>query len=635
MERVITRVIPYQWEALNDRIPGAEPSYCMRNFKLAAQMTRPELDYGVSPDAGHGGWVFQDSDLAKWIEAASYSLAWRPDGELEKTIDGAIGLVCAAQQEDGYLDTYYIITGLSGRFTNLKDNHELYCMGHFIEAALAYHEVSGKRKLLDALIRFVDCVDHHIGPEEGKLPGYPGHEIAEWALIRLYRLTGEEKHLRLARYFIDQRGREPLFFEEEDRRRGIPPLSGKARYDRYQYHQAALPVREQRTAEGHAVRAVYLYTGMAAAARLTGDGELLAACQALFADITQRQMYLTGGIGQTCHGEAFSFDYDLPNDTAYGETCAAIGLAFFARELAALSPRGIYADTLERALYNGIISGMSLDGTAFFYVNPLEALPKASLKDPRMRHVKVERQKWFGCACCPPNLARIIASLGGYVHSFREDALYTHLYIGGEARFSLGGRGVRVETETSYPWEGRVELSFTVEGDGAEFAYGLRIPGWCPFAGAWLNGEELPLRPEEGYALVRRRWKTGDRLRLDFAMPVTVLEARPQVRQDAGRVAVSRGPLIYWLEEADNGGELGRLRLTGDPCFAVEEAPEVLGGVRVIRAQGKRLKDWPEGERLYRPREEGAHEEVSLRFIPYYAWANRGPGEMTVWLGAL
>jgi DUF1680 family protein len=647
-------VIPYQWRALNDAVPGAEPSYCIRNFKLAAELTHPELDYGVPRDTGFGGLVFQDSDLAKWIEAAACSLVWHPDGDLEGTLDEVIDIICQAQQEDGYLNTYYIINGLAGRFTNLKDNHELYCLGHYIEAAAAYYEAAGKRALLDAMIRYVDCVDAHIGPEEGKLHGYPGHEIAEMALVRLYGITGDPKHLRLAAYFIDQRGQSPLFFEEETRRNGNG-FYWEDSYVRYQYYQAGKPVREQRAAEGHAVRAVYLYSGMADVARLTGDDELFEVCKALFADISGRQMYLTGGIGQSAYGEAFSYGYDLPNDTVYAETCAAIGLAFFARRMASLEPRAAYADVMERALYNGIISGMALDGESFFYVNPLEALPQASLKDRRMRHVKIQRQKWFGCACCPPNLARIIASLGSYVHSAGADTVYTHLYLGSAATLTLGGSGasgpgsgspgakgpeagekLEIKKETRYPWDGEIDISLNPGGPGnpegrAVFTYGLRIPGWCNSFTLTLNGAAAPYTLRDGYALISREWRAGDRIRLSLDMPVTFVETNPRVRDNRGKLALTRGPLVYCLEEQDNGPELFKIHAGTPADIRVRYREELLGGLCTISFTGKREQDW-EDQALYRSRAERSCRDQELTLIPYYAWANRGSGEMTVWL---
>jgi DUF1680 family protein len=600
MERIRTKVIPYQWEALNDRIEGAEPSRCVRNFKLAAELTRPELNYNVPKDTGCGGFVFQDSDLAKWIEAASYSLAWHQDEELEKTLDGVIDIICNAQQSDGYLDTYYIITGLEKRFTNLRDNHELYCFGHLTEAAVAYYSITGKRKLLDAVIRFADCIDKNIGPEEGKLHGYPGHETAEMALVRLYGITKDERYLKLAKYFIDQRGQKPLYFEEEAKRNGND-FYWKNSYVQYQYYQAGKPVREQRVAEGHAVRAVYLYSGMADIARLTGDGELLKICGNLFDDIVKRQMYITGGIGQSAYGEAFSYDYDLPNDTVYAETCASIGLAFFAQRMISIKPKGVYGDVLEKVLYNGIISGMALDGRSFFYVNPLEAVPEASLKSRNHRHVKIQRQKWFACACCPPNLARILASLGSYIHSVRNDAIYTHLFIGSDAKLRIGTGEVNVKIETRYPWDGRVGISFDMDAP-AVFNYGLRIPGWCSKYSISLEGGDIAdsCKRKDGYALITREWKAGDKLTVQFDMPVCFVRANPRVREDAGKIAIMRGPVVYCLEEADNGPELHRLR-AGEPPdtepsdIQVKYEKDLLEGVVSISLRGKRQKDWPDG----------------------------------------
>jgi DUF1680 family protein len=628
MERIRTKVIPYQWDALNDRVPGADPSYCMRNFKLAAELTHPELDYGVPRDIGFGGMVFQDSDFAKWVEAAAYSLVWHPDPALEKTLDDSIDIVCNAQQEDGYLNTHYIITGLEKRFTNLKDNHELYCFGHLLEAAVAYYEATGKRKLLDALIRYADCVDRHIGPQEGKLHGYPGHEIAEMALVRLYAITGDEKHLKLAKYFIDQRGQKPLYFEEENRRNNND-FYWKDSFFQFQYYQAGKPVRDQHTAEGHAVRAVYLYSGMADIARLTADASLTRACDELWDNIVNRQMYITGAIGQSAYGESFTFDYDLPNDTVYGETCASIGLAFFARRMASIAPRGTYGDVLEKAMFNGIISGMSLDGKAFFYVNPLEAFPEGSLKDRRMRHVKIRRQKWFACACCPPNIARMIASLGNYVHSFQKDSLYTHLYIGSEAKLNLGGADVSVKIETNYPWEEQIDISFEMKSK-AKFKYGLRIPGWCKKYSIRLNNTDVSYNIEDGYALIDREWSGGDKITVVFDMPVAFLQSNPHVRENTGKIAVMRGPIVYCAEEEDNGDELFRFHVGNPADISVTRKNDLLEGITTISFTGKREKDWAE-DTLYRTGE-ASFQDKKIVLIPYYAWANRNEGEMVVWL---
>ena len=610
--------IPYQWRALNDRLDGdAEPSYCMRNFRVAAGKEQGE----------HGGWVFQDSDVYKWLEGVAHSLRWHPDPELEAIADGAIQEIVDAQQPDGYLDTYYIINGLDKRWTNLKDNHELYCAGHLIEAAVAYYQATGKRRLLDAALRFVEHIEGVMGLEPGKLPGYPGHPVIEMALMRLYEVTRDPRHLKLAEYFVNQRGQFPLFFEEETRRNGNrfywenSPL-------RYQYYQAGKPVRDQKDAEGHAVRAMYLYSGMADVARETGDESLARACRALWESATQRRMYITGAIGSSEHGEAFTFDYDLPNDTVYGETCAAIGLVFFARRMLALEPKGEYADVMERALYNGVISGMQLDGKRFFYVNPLEVLPEACERDFNKRHVKPERQKWFGCACCPPNLIRTLASLEDYVAMEDGETVFLNLYVAG----SLRAAGLEMKIETDYPWSGNVHIEVEPQAEDPR-TLALRIPGWC---GSWrvrINGATVEPVPKDGYIAISRAWQAGDAVDLELDMPVCRVRANPRIPQDAGRVALSRGPIVYCLEQADNGAALHSL-VAGD--FSDAEArwePDLLGGVVTVETAGRREDDsgW-EPSKPYAPRDEIAAEPVRLRWIPYYAWANRGVGEMRVWV---
>ncbi len=574
MKKVRTQVIPYQWEALNDRIPGAEKSYCMQNFRIAAGKEKGEF----------GGHVFQDSDAAKWLEAVGYSLMWHSDPELEQIADGAIDEIVAAQQPDGYLNTYYIINGLDKRFTNLRDYHELYCLGHFLEGAVAYYEATGKDKLLNALIKYVDLVDSLIGPEEGKLHGYPGHEEIELALVKLYSITKNEKHLKLAKYFIDQRGQKPLFFEEEAERMNNPsgwrnsPLHNR-------YYQAAEPVREQDVAMGHAVRAVYLYSGMADVARETGDETLLQACRRLWNDITTRQMYITGAIGSCVYGESFSFDYDLPNDTVYAETCAAIGLAFFAQRMLNMELDGTYADVLEKTLYNGIISGMSVDGKSFFYVNPLEVLPEASKKDQRKQHIKVVRQKWFGCACCPPNVARLLSSLGNYAFSKKENELFLHMYVEGAMQTELAGGKLGLDIKTNYPWEENVAVTVT-EAPNTPVALAVRIPGWCEHYTLSVNGEAVTAAPQKGYVTLNKAFTVGDKLELVLDMPVNVLEANPRVREDAGKLAVMRGPVVYCIEEADNGTDLHRVFLNKEAAFTAAYDYNFFVGAVLLTSKG-------------------------------------------------
>jgi DUF1680 family protein len=621
IELIKKEVIPYQWEALNDRVAGAEPSYCIHNFRIAAG-----LETG-----SHGGYVFQDSDLFKWIEAAAYVLMWSADPKLEKTVDETIDLICAAQQDDGYINTYYTITGIEKRWTNLMNNHELYCLGHLIEAACAYYTATGKDKLLSAVRRYIDLVDKTFGPEAGKLHGYPGHEIIELALVRLYDITGDENHLKLAQYFIDERGQEPLYFRSECEKYGNDCHWTRGPHG-FHYYQAALPVREQESARGHAVRAVYLYAGMADVAGKTGDRELLGACKRLWRSITAAQMYITGSIGSSEYGEAFSFEYDLPNDTVYGETCAAIGLVFFARRMLEIETDVQYSDVMERALYNGIISGMSLDGKSFFYVNPLEALPEASRKDYHKSHVKISRQKWFGCACCPPNLARLLASLGSYAFTTGSDgALFTHLYLGGHFYHQVHDCKIDVFTDTNYPWDGDIRITISPDTP-VVFTYALRIPGWCSSYQVKLNGSEVNQEPQKGYVYLSREWRAGDSILIHLDMPVVVNSAHPMVRENIGKAALSRGPLVYCLEEADNGKDLHLLFLEEQPDFNLRYEKDLLGGITVITSDALMLqKDWPD-DLLYRPAASPNYTARSLTWIPYYAWANRGEGEMAVWI---
>ena len=619
MNLIRTSVIPYQWEALNDRIPDAAPSYSMHNFRVAS---------GKIPGT-HNGCVFQDSDVAKWIEAAAFTLMWQPDPELEKTVDSAVDEIVAAQQPDGYLNTYYIINGLNKRFTNLMDNHELYCLGHFLEAAVAYYEATGKDKLLKAMTAYADLVGRVFGREPHQLQGYPGHEEIELSLVKLYQITHEKRHLDLAKYFIDQRGQQPLYFEEElKKNRRKSHWEGSAVGD--VYYQSHLPVRDQYVAVGHAVRAVYLYTGMAEVARETDDPTLAVACQRLWNDITQRQMYITGAIGSSDFGESFTYDYDLPNGTVYAETCASIGLAFFANSMLKIRPCSEYADVIERTLYNGILSGMSYDGKSFFYVNPLEAVPEASEKNQLKRHIKIQRQKWFGCACCPPNVARLLSSLSGYIYGKRGDTLFIHQYIEGKLRTALDSGEILLEMKTGYPWDEAVNI--TVAGvPEKKMTIAMRIPGWCGAYKLFINEEEQRAPIEDGYLYAEGSFKKGDEIRLVFEMPVTLVQANPKVREDIGKLAVTRGPVVYCLEEVDNGDELHQVALDIKTDFRHKYDPDFFGGAVIIKADGKKLESW-DAKTLYAPAKEPSYRKLGLTFIPYYLWANREPGEMTVWV---
>ena len=649
MELVRNQMLPYQWDALNDQVEGAAPSYCMRNFKIAGKknLERKELggDYqepsytfrgfeALPKDPEHledkfYGFVFQDSDFYKWIEAVGYSLTQHPDPELEKTADAAIDIVCAAQQEDGYLDTYYILNGKDKIFTDLKDHHELYCLGHLIEGAVAYYQATGKDKLLKAAMGYADYTAECFGPEEGKCKGYPGHEIAEMALVRLYEATGDEKYLSLARFFVDERGSRPYYFDKEH-----PECVGNSPDGlRYAYNQAHVPVREQEEAVGHAVRAVYLYAGMTDIARITQDEPLYSACEKLWDNMVSRKMYITGGIGGTHLGEAFSFDYDLPNDTAYAETCAAIGLVFVARRMLEIRPVSGYADVMERALYNCVLSGMALDGRSFFYVNPLEVNPEACHKDERKAHVKPVRQKWFGCACCPPNLARLLSSISSYAYTEKEDTLFVHLYMGSIIKKQVNGKELTITVSSNLPRSGQVEIR--VSGEAVPFTIALRIPDWCgeENGGFRVKGvKDSECTKNDGYLYVTKCWKPGECISLELAMDVKIMQADPMVREDIGKVAVARGPMVYCLEEADNGPDLHLL--TVDCSKEAETEDFTAAGEQVVSVvmDGFRQQVQPSQAGLYQPLKAAVKEPVKLHFIPYYVWANRGENEMAVWV---
>ncbi len=615
---VLRNVIPYQWEALNDRVPGAAPSGAIRNFRAAAGEIQAE----------HYGYVFQDSDLFKWMEAAAHSLMWAPDPHLEQELEATVDLIARAQQPDGYVDTYYILTDLSKRWTNLKDNHELYCAGHMFEAAVAHFRATGRTTFLQVAEKLADHIASVLGPEEGKLHGYPGHEEVELGLVKLFEATGCARYLELARYFITQRGREPLYFAEETARQGNSffwkdgPLG-------YAYYQAHKPLLEQDRPVGHAVRANYLYAGAAAVARCTGDDALYRHLESLWREETQKQMYITGQVGSSEYGEAFTYPYDLPNDSAYAETCAGLALAFFAHQMLRIRRDSAYADVLERVLYNGTVSGMDLEGTSFFYVNPLSVVPAATREDQRLAHVKPVRQKWFGCACCPPNLARTLASLTDYALSATDNAVYQHLYLAGTFTLPLGGVPVGFTLSGQYPWAGEIRIRVEPHAP-VRFTYGLRVPGWCPSFRLTCNGQPLSLSPTQGYLDIDRTWAPGDELCLTLEMPVQRVWAHPSVREDAGKVAVQRGPIVYCLEEADNGPDLHRILLPRTADFTVTHRPDLLGGVTVLACTG--LRESGDDTALYSTRPPQADTPIPLTFIPYFVWANRGEGEMTVWL---
>ncbi len=569
---------------------------------------------------------FYDSDVAKWIEAASYSLATHPDAGLARRVSGVIALLGRAQRPDGYLNTYFTQVAPRGRWSNLRDMHELYCAGHLMEAGVAHFQATGRRTLLDVVCRYADYIGSVFG--RGRRGGYPGHEEIELALVRLYRATGRERYLKLSRHFIGVRGRRPSFFDAEAAARGEDPAA-IARRRPYEYCQAHRPVAQQAEAVGHAVRAMYLYSAMADLAGETHDADLMRACRRLWASVTQRRMYITGGVGSAAGGERFTCDYDLPNASAYAETCAAIGLVFWARRMLDLTADARYADVMERALYNGAASGVSLDGRKFLYANPLAHL---GAKGPHhAHHGDGHRRDFFGCACCPPNIARLLASIGSYVYSVAPGALYVHLYAAGSLTADVAGRRVLLSQKTGYPWDGEVALAVRAAAP-ATFDLMLRIPGWCRGHRIRVNGRLVRARLVKGYARIRRRWSSGDVAALSLPMPVERVQANPKVPQGVGRVAIQRGPIVYCLEEADHDHDVHAVLLPEAARLTARFDPKLLGGVTVVEGRALALSGTGWTGRLYRPARRPATKPVRITAVPYCLWDNRRKGAMTVWI---
>ncbi len=575
--------------------------------------------------------IFWDSDAGKWIEAVGYSLMTQPSPEFEAQVDAVVELIEKAQQPDGYLNIFFTSVEPQNKWRNLRDWHELYDAGHLIEGAVAYAQATGKRKLLDVLIRYADYIDQTFGPNDGQKRGYCGYPEVELALVKLYQETGKERYLKLSKYFVDERGQQPSYFDQEALERGDDP--GKFWAKTYQYCQAHAPVRDQHRATGHSVRAAYLYSGMADLAGLTDDASLLSVCQEIWDDITQHQMYITGGLGPAHTNEGFTFSYDLPNEEAYAETCASIALVLWAHRMFQIDPDSRYIDTMERALYNGFISGVSYEGSTFFYANPLASYPKINPYSGHVIDGHYGRSEWFDCACCPPNLARLIASIGQYFYSTGPDSLYVHLYNANHAELTVAGRTVGIDQHTNYPWDGTINLNVSVD-QPTTFTIALRIPGWCRDFQIKLNGSVVKASSNRGYVYLTREWKTGDVVMLDLAMPVERIAAHPQVRQDAGCIALQRGPVVYCLEEVDNGAALANVALPREAALTATFEPALFNGVSVINGQAIRMEpqNWPAD--LYQPTSALIYEPtvVALKAIPYCFWANRQSGEMRVWI---
>ncbi|PZM10628.1 glycoside hydrolase family 127 protein [Rhizobium tubonense] len=578
----------------------------------------PGIVIPLQPWAG-STQMFWDSDLGKSIETVAYSLYRRKNPELEARVDAIIELYEKMQDENGYLNAWFQRVQPGRRWTNLRDHHELYCAGHLIEGAVAYYQATGKRKLLDIMCRYADYMIKVFGHGEGQLRGYCGHEEVELALVKLARVTSEKKYLELAKYFIDERGTEPNYFTEEAVRDDRDPK--KFIQKTYEYNQAHEPVRDQKKVVGHAVRAMYLYSGMADIATEYNDDSLTAALETLWDDLTTKQMYITGGIGPAASNEGFTDYYDLPNESAYAETCASVGLVFWANRMLGRGPNRRYADIMEQALYNGAMAGLSLDGKTFFYENPLESAGKH------------HRWTWHHCPCCPPNIARLLASVGSYMYALADDEIAVHLYGESKARFEIGSTQVELSQKTRYPWDGAIHFDMTTDKP-ARFALSLRIPEWAEGAAIKVNGEIVDLSSlvVDGYARIEREWKSGDQVDLDIPLATRALWANPMVRQDAGRAALMRGPLVYCVETTDNGDGLNGIELVGDVSKATtSEIAELEGAIALDLPVLRDKADW--GSALYRTSPPKAR-EATARFVPYPFWDNRSAGEMLVWVRA-
>lgn len=624
VDLVRNAIIPYQWEAMNDRIPDAESSHCLENFKIAAGRAKGDF-YGA---------VFQDTDVAKWLEAVGFSLACYSDEVLEKTADEVIDLIADAQCEDGYINTYFTIKEPDKRWTDLCEGHELYTAGHLMEAAVAYYEGTGKRKFLDCMCKFADLICDTFGTEEGKIHGYPGHEEVEIGLIKLARVTGNKKYMDQAKYFVDARGVGENYFMKEMSRPDYKMIFPEFADYTPAYSQSHKPVREQTTAEGHAVRAVYLYCAMADLAEAYQDEGLLKACKTLWNNIVEKRMYLTGGIGSSGHLERFTVDCDLPNEYNYSESCASIGLALFGLRMAQITGESQYMDVAERALYNTVLAGIALDGKSFFYVNPLEVWPPACMEGTSKKHVKPIRQKWFGVACCPPNIARTLASLGQYVYSQKPEKkeLYVNLFVSNETELDWNKDKIFVKLQTEFPWVNTYSLEVkNVPADGMDLM--LRVPDYAQDYQVKADGNiyEENKESEKGYRRVHVEKDT--KVEVSFAAPAKFVYANPQVRADSGKVAIVRGPLVYCLEEIDNSQNLPAIFVDTDEPLK-EEKSDLFGGIVTVKAKGKKIVEASVSDSLYSG-EKPQLEDVELTAIPYPYWNNRGEGEMLVWMKEL
>ncbi|QGX46262.1 glycoside hydrolase family 127 protein [Streptococcus equinus] len=616
------KTIPYQLQVLKDEIAvdvqaerkddslPAGKSHAIENFKIAAGLATGE----------HFGWFFQDSDVYKWIESVGVILQSQSDAKLEAKADEVIAIIEQAQEDDGYLDTYFQLKFPKLKYRQLYFSHELYCAGHLIEAAIAYDKATGKDKLLQVAKRFVSNISEHFGYGDNQIQGADGHQEIELALVKLYDYTKDESYLRLAQFFIDVRGKNPDFYREEVAANLADGLSDDNPTIDLEYLQAYTQPKHQKHAVGHAVRMLYMATGMSKIVARDFDAELYQACLDIWDDIVHRKMYVTGGVGSTVHGEAFVGSYDLPNDTMYCETCASIALLYFAYELFQISPKAEYIDVMERVLYNGILSGASADGKRFFYVNPLEVDVDSCHHNPGKGHVKTQRPDWLGCACCPPNFARTIGSIGRYIYLESGNELFINLYIASQ----LKGNDFVLEQKTDFPFGNKVEITYS----GVQKTLYLQEPYWA---------KDLAVTCENAKVLQRegRRIKVyledGAHIVLHFGQPVLAVHSNPEVRADIGKVAIQKGPFIYCAQAVDNPN-LKYCRLDSklvNQAHAVK-ATKDFGVYTSLTLPCQKVDAWQE-KALYQFDYEETSRLSDLVMMPYYLWGNQGETDMQVW----
>ena len=610
-------VIPFQYSVLEDSAGGnVEKSHVIQNFINAGNVLS-----GKGQGDGFYGMVFQDSDAAKWLEAVGYSLAILPDSKLENTADKFIDIIKLAQDKDGYLNTYYTIKDQDKRWTNLLEGHELYCAGHMLEAACAYYEGTGKKTLLDVMIKNVKHIYSVFMDEksEVKFNGIPGHPEIELALMKLYSLTGMNKALELAKHFIDKRGTDPNYFVKETKSRNwiIWGSDGKDT----EYNQSNIPIRKMNDATGHAVRAVYLFTGVAEVASQTNDKELIEACKRLWDSITKRRMYITGGIGSTGQGEAFSVDYDLPSDTAYCETCASIGLIFFASRMLEMEINRKYSDIMEKSFYNTVLAGMQEDGKKFFYVNPLEIIPGIAGVAVTHKHDLPQRPSWYACACCPPNVSRLISSFAKYAYGENKNTVYCHLFAEGKINFE---NGVKIKCNTEYPYGFNIEYFIESTPDNIQLA--VRIPSWSKDWKIFKNEKEFgahKLKIECGYIYIPIA--KDDKINIELDSNPYIVYPSSKIPDLSGQVAVCRGPLVYCAEGVDNKKEITGLFIKKNPGEIKIQKLE--NGIITLIVPGFRQENTDD---LYLDEEPNfINENIIMR--PYYSWGNRGLTQMKIW----